>query len=543
MQTIQATVNRSLLTKASRLFTGSLSGRVIEILQNARRGGATAVEITNEAGVVTVRDNGRGIGDFARLLDLGGSDWEDGLEQSEDPAGVGLLCLAPRELLIRSRGSLACIGGDAWTGEPVVMHRDPEPIDGTFLRFRDEKWTMAVVEQQTVFSGMKVVVDGQPCAQENFVTDAATHYAELGCQIEVCAAEDVPVWHRGVQHVHGYGSHVLVNFHGQTTSIDCHPVSERGLWYLVNLTGEPTEIRLMLPARTRLVENAAFRQIKAAIELEAYTYLQRRGHHRVPYKEYVRACELGIELPEATPTFQVGLLSTAEAPAPVEVAMPEDVPLEHCFRFDPDYPDGDETDEANVHLLAALGQFDEPFVPVSIRSEYDGYGWAKLPMIDRVSVTVSQPRHTASVWSGTLSCVDELEIAVDTSDGRTISAPVCMAIAPSAEDASPWGDDHVLVTPAAQERLGPAQIWYHLGGWCDDGDTYDTQADSFAAELGCFWADLSGPDERVRQEIIAALAGLRPDWQAVTVLPQGQVYFQLQDGSTKIIRPDHVRSR
>src|SRR3989304_3898830 len=84
MQTIQAMVNPRLLTKANRLFTGTLEGRVIEILQNARRAGATQVSITNLSdGTICVRDNGGGIDDFARLLDLGGSGWDDALESSE----------------------------------------------------------------------------------------------------------------------------------------------------------------------------------------------------------------------------------------------------------------------------------------------------------------------------------------------------------------------------------------------------------------------------------------------------------------------------
>src|SRR5947208_2471512 len=95
MKTIQAKVNPRLLSKADRLFTGSLSGRIIEVLQNARRAGATRVEITNDGGLVTVRDNGRGISDFGKLLDLGSSGWDETLEASEDPAGVGLFCLAP----------------------------------------------------------------------------------------------------------------------------------------------------------------------------------------------------------------------------------------------------------------------------------------------------------------------------------------------------------------------------------------------------------------------------------------------------------------
>lgn len=37
---------------------------------------------------------------------------------------------------------------------------------------------------------------------------------------------------------------------GLAASTICH--------YLIDMTGEPTGIRLMLPARTRLVENAAF---------------------------------------------------------------------------------------------------------------------------------------------------------------------------------------------------------------------------------------------------------------------------------------------
>jgi len=80
METIRAKVNRRLLEKADRLFTGTLAGRVIEILQNARRAGATQVDITNEEGWVMVRDNGKGIEDFSKLLDMGGSDWGEGVE-------------------------------------------------------------------------------------------------------------------------------------------------------------------------------------------------------------------------------------------------------------------------------------------------------------------------------------------------------------------------------------------------------------------------------------------------------------------------------
>ena len=67
MQVIKACVSERLLQKADRLFTGTLDGRIIEILQNARRAGATEVRISNKDGLITVQDNGSGIEDFQKL--------------------------------------------------------------------------------------------------------------------------------------------------------------------------------------------------------------------------------------------------------------------------------------------------------------------------------------------------------------------------------------------------------------------------------------------------------------------------------------------
>jgi hypothetical protein len=54
MEVIQAQVHPQLLAKAERLFTGTLDGRIIEVLQNARRAGAITVHITNNEGQVLV---------------------------------------------------------------------------------------------------------------------------------------------------------------------------------------------------------------------------------------------------------------------------------------------------------------------------------------------------------------------------------------------------------------------------------------------------------------------------------------------------------
>lgn len=324
METIKAQVNQKLLSKTTRLFTGTLAGRIIEILQNARRAGATEVNITNEEDRVIIRDNGRGIDKFSKLLDLGNSDWEQGTEAAEDPAGVGVFCLAPREVQISSSHKSVEITERAWIGEPIPVQATEDFIQGTSLQFTDDPWTMDAVEKYAVFSGLKVIVDGKECTSESFVEDDAIPHPELGCRIEVRRRKAISKWHRKWKRNY-YSDDVLVNFHGQVLQFNFAPIREE-LQYLVDLTGEPTDIRLMLPARTQIVENEAFHRLKSALEKEVYKYLQKRGSHQLTYAKYCRAQELGIELPEATPAFQVGLLYD-DGVEPIQLVKPDDLPL------------------------------------------------------------------------------------------------------------------------------------------------------------------------------------------------------------------------
>ena len=86
---------------------------------------------------------------------------------------------------------------------------------------------------------------------------------------------------------------------------------------------------------------------------------------------------------EAEPTFSVGLLAYGEAD-PVEVRMPKGHALDQCYRFGVDSA----VDEANAHILAALGKCRKPFVPVEIHDKYDGYTWARLPQISKVELKI-----------------------------------------------------------------------------------------------------------------------------------------------------------
>ena len=539
-ETICAKVSERLLTKASRLFTGTMQGRIIEILQNSRRAGATEVRISNKDGFITVCDNGSGIDDFSKLLHLGDSDWDDAMERSEDPAGVGIFCLAPREVTICSGNKKVCITEKAWTGEPVEVVQNGESIKGTILAFKDEPWEFGTVEKHAVFSGLTVTVDGQQCSKEKFCSEDAADYPALGCKIEVRPKKTLNKWHTHFRHGY-YSNDVLVNFHGQVISFTDSPVSDTELTFLVDMTGEPTGIRLMLPARTQLIENTAFKELKAAIEIEAYRFIQKQGSHKLPFKEYERAKQLGIELPEAEPVFEAGLLYD-DVVEPIEVTKPEDLPLSKCYRLGKNCEDGCETDEANIHLLAATGKFKEPFVPVRIPPAYDGYRWANLPVANKVEVTVGKELGQQGIWSETLVAVESLQIAVHTSNGKVFKSNVLMAVLEQPAEKRSWCCMNVYVTLEARNQLSSTDIWFHLGGWNDDGDTYDTQLYYLEQELDQFWANIIGPAEYLRSKLRSCLYGIVKDWKQIIFDDNEAITITYKDGTVKLYESPYKNS-
>lgn len=81
-----------------------------ELIQNARRAGATQVDITMEGvyndATITVADNGAGIGDFGALFMLSESGWVEDVKANEQPFGMGfystLYC--SKKVIVQSKG-------------------------------------------------------------------------------------------------------------------------------------------------------------------------------------------------------------------------------------------------------------------------------------------------------------------------------------------------------------------------------------------------------------------------------------------------------
>ncbi len=92
-ETLAIRLNKRRLIENLRFAFPNRYSVVTELLQNARRAGATCVDLTYEPSAkrLVVRDDGCGIADFQALLTLGESGWSEAVQRTEHPFGLGFL--------------------------------------------------------------------------------------------------------------------------------------------------------------------------------------------------------------------------------------------------------------------------------------------------------------------------------------------------------------------------------------------------------------------------------------------------------------------
>ena len=98
---VRATTDPNAVRAASQLLRGSGDAVLMELLQNARRSGATNIKVEVDTNGVGVTDNGHGINDPSVLLAFGTSGWRL-TTHGERPAGIGLFSVAAHGCFITS---------------------------------------------------------------------------------------------------------------------------------------------------------------------------------------------------------------------------------------------------------------------------------------------------------------------------------------------------------------------------------------------------------------------------------------------------------
>ena len=305
--TIRARVGASAIDKVTRLFSTGLADIFTETRQNSRRGGANRIAATIEqdgdSTLVTLADDGAGIADPAILLTFGESNWKDGIAESEDPAGLGLLALSRRGCTLRWRVP----GQDSSPGYRLVL----EPA-----HFLGRGAAHVVPDDSAPWPhGTAVTFEASeaPHAVRAFLETAARHYplpVTIGGEtVEFRAFLD------GALHTEPWKGLVFgvfkdshagyripdVNFHGLTLPVRLPQIDavEGGVWSArVDIDSCP-DLELVLPARKEAVETPFLEEMRAAARLAVYRAMaQADPAPRVAWTDWHKAKEAGIKMPE-----------------------------------------------------------------------------------------------------------------------------------------------------------------------------------------------------------------------------------------------------
>ena len=302
-QSIQASIHQDAINRVSQFFNATTSDILNELLQNARRSGASRVDVTTQEGRITISDNGQGISDPAAILAFGQTAWDTQTELSERPAGMGLYALARCKLVtVRSKPE----NGDAWRVTLTPGHFvgklsapiETLPIDGTpkgtsvsFDRKQSDQNIESEVQAAAKHHPLPVYFNNNKLDQSDFLQGADHTQEWQGVRIGV------------------YGNHNdLMNFHGIIVRHPSLPKIEtigRRVWTTKVDVMECPRLELTLPARREVVETPFMQELRQACRRTIYQAMTLQPEPvNVPKYMQDEAAAMGITLPDAAPKLE-----------------------------------------------------------------------------------------------------------------------------------------------------------------------------------------------------------------------------------------------
>ena len=160
---------------------------ISELLQNARRAGATHIEVDYDAGtqILVVQDNGGGLDDFQKLLSFHESGWDDATSAEERPFGVGFSkCLyAATRCIVASRHQRVDIDTTAALAKAAIdVESMAEAVTGTRIELHGVDLPDLGSRIETLCLGFPVDVlfNGQTLARPFAVANMTTMTSPMG---------------------------------------------------------------------------------------------------------------------------------------------------------------------------------------------------------------------------------------------------------------------------------------------------------------------------------------------------------------------------
>jgi hypothetical protein len=398
MSIIRAQISPTILSKADRLFRNDDAGVFVELLQNARRAGANLVDIHiaelsgNAVGsTVTVRDNGRGIDDFQKLLTLGDSDWSAGVCQAEDPAGMGFFSLCHSAVEVWSGNQQAVLSREAFLGAAETQVQTvKERMPGTRIVFTRGSSLGTLVhsaKEVSEFYPLQVFVNGEEVVQHDFLEGSL--YRETIDGIEIGFGTSFR-WRFGYRdnNWNFHGSLIRESFEGISGVLRLDQFRK---WQNETLQArfnvvEVGRVKLQLPDRRAIVQDQKLREFETKVRAAAYRFFATQEHHALPFARWKEAQSLNVALREASPLLKTwhasplddgidpffGCVEERLLPAVDDVLLvARDLPSQHTLEA----------------ALQTGSQLDRQLYQAA--EQYVGYSWYDaLPMLSDMAVTV-----------------------------------------------------------------------------------------------------------------------------------------------------------
>lgn len=547
VEQVRGRVSPAILDKVNRLFRNDDAGVWVELLQNARRAGATTVQVHIEElkgdCKVSVTDDGSGIENFQSLLTLGDSAWNAELSALEDPAGMGFFSLCHSEVEVHSGHRRAIVTPDVFLGRSDADVVDvAENVPGTRIRFTrpsSKAHLIAELERIAEFCPLTVTVEEQALPRHEFLEGAEYREWIDGVEIGISPAFRWR-WNWPDDNWNFHGArirHPFVCPDGWLTR-DNH-----GRWVRAQLhvrfdVRNTSAVKLQLPDRRAIVEDDFLRSFQRKALAAVYRFLASQERHVLAFQNWSAAKDLGITLPEAAP-----LLTTWHA-------TPCDEFLEHVFGE----PETELVKDTSKVLLVEDDVSDPHTLEGALHSgasiegvlyqenrAFTGYSWYdKLPRLSQSSVLIDgiagdewkragrqRPRQieieAAIRQHGQPERKLQLPALIHV-DSEAINEPTFTAVA-----GSPW-DDNELPEPFP---IVDFLMWSTFSASDDFGecDSWETQREEYQEAIERIVNEyFRGP----RAALLSLLRGAIP-WEAHAYLDQlGVSEIHLKRGQSRL---------
>lgn len=167
---VRATVNeKNFFSSMKHLFATSHS-LLAELMQNARRAGASfvAFDLDKDTATLTIADDGCGVDDFSKLLALCESGWDEQTMLSDKPFGMGFFStfFACESITVRSKGKkLVAKLNDIVSKRALSVDTDSDPVKrGTVLVMQGVQKELIgeAIETDVVLNHLKSYAMGFP---------------------------------------------------------------------------------------------------------------------------------------------------------------------------------------------------------------------------------------------------------------------------------------------------------------------------------------------------------------------------------------------